>query len=97
MLLRQNCNLDIQNFLVNAFISDSLPIDDVNFLRIIHLLFRMALPVLKMKLNNEIKPYQLRKTLDDKRSEMETLYRENETIINDNQWDLLYNPVKGTH
>lgn len=75
--------------------TDSLPIDDVNFLRIIHLLFRMALPVLKMKLNNEIKPYQLRKTLDDKRSEMETLYRENETIINDNQWDLLYNPVKG--
>lgn len=55
----------------------------------------MACPVLKMKLNNEIKPYQLRKRLDDNRLEMETQYRKNQTIINDNQWDLLYNPVKG--
>lgn len=73
----------------------TLPTDEVNFLRIVHLLFRVACPVLKMKLNDEIKPNELRKTLDENRLKMETQYRKNETIINDYQWGLLYNSVKG--
>lgn len=61
----------------------------------IHLLFRVACPVVRMILNNAIKPNQLRETLDKKRSKMEIQYRESENIIDDNQWGLLYDSIKG--
>lgn len=76
------------------FISGTVNSNDVKFLRMIHILFRVACPVVRMIFNNEIKPNQLRKTLDDNRLKMETLYRDNETIINEYQWGLLYD--KGT-
>lgn len=62
----------------------------------IYLLYRVVCPVVRMKFNNEIKPCQLGKTLDENKLNMKEQYRDNKTIINDHQWDLLYNHDKGT-
>lgn len=70
--------------------------DEVNFLRMIHILVRVACPLVRMYFDKEIHPDQLRKTLDENRSEMFTRYRKNNTIINDCQWRLLYGPYIGT-
>lgn len=68
----------------------------MNFLRIIHLLFRVACPVVRMTFDREIQPNQLRNKLDRKKLLMEKLYRKRGTIINDYQWDILFKKVKGT-
>ncbi|CAC5389978.1 unnamed protein product [Mytilus coruscus] len=69
--------------------------DEVNYLRLIHLLFRVACPIVRMKFNHEIQPNQLRKTLDKNKRKIEKFYRRKETIINDYQWDLLFGHFKG--
>lgn len=56
----------------------------------IHLLFRVACPIVRMMFNHEIQSDQLRKTLDKKKLAMEKMYRKKEKIINNFQWDLLY-------
>ncbi|CAC5408766.1 unnamed protein product [Mytilus coruscus] len=66
--------------------------DEVNFLRIVHLLVNVACPVVRIFFNNEIKPDQLRKTLDKNKQEMVKRYRKKDTIINDSQWYLLFGP-----
>ncbi|CAC5408763.1 unnamed protein product [Mytilus coruscus] len=69
--------------------------DEVHFLRIVHLLFSVACPVVRMLFNREIQPNQLRKTLDENKMAMEKRYRKKEKIINDYQWDLMYKNAKG--
>lgn len=69
----------------------------MNFLRIIHILFRVAWPVVRMAFNHEIQPDQLRSLLDKKRKLMEKTYRNKEKKINNYQWDLLYGHEKGMH
>ncbi|CAC5408778.1 unnamed protein product [Mytilus coruscus] len=75
--------------------NSELTTDEVNYLRMIHLLVRVACPVVRMYFDKEIQPDQLRKTLDKYRSEMVTRYRKKDTIINDSQWSLLYGPYIG--
>ncbi|CAC5424761.1 unnamed protein product [Mytilus coruscus] len=76
-------------------VDTSLRLDEANYLRIIHLLFRVACPVVRMTFNYEIQPNQLRKTLDKKKALMNKKYRKREKKINDFQWNLLYGSVKG--
>ncbi|CAC5408762.1 unnamed protein product [Mytilus coruscus] len=64
--------------------------DEVKFLRIVHLLFSVACPVVRMAFNHEIQPNQLRKTLDKNKTLLEKLYRRTDKIINDFQWNLLF-------
>ncbi|XP_076081132.1 uncharacterized protein LOC143052043 [Mytilus galloprovincialis] len=68
---------------------NQLTTDEINFLRMIHLLFRVACPVVRMKFNLEIKPNQLRKTLVKHNFNLNKRYRRKE-IINCVQWELLY-------
>ncbi|CAC5385483.1 unnamed protein product [Mytilus coruscus] len=80
---------------ISLGITSELTADEVNYLRMIHLLVRVACPVVRMYFDKEIQPDQLRKTLDKYRSEMVTRCRKNDTIINDFQWRLLYGPYIG--
>ncbi|VDI45556.1 Hypothetical predicted protein [Mytilus galloprovincialis] len=64
--------------------------DEVNFLRIVHLLFSVACPVVRMAFNHEIHPNQLRKTLNKNKILLEKLYRRKGKLINDFQWNLLF-------
>lgn len=68
--------------------------DEVNFLRLLHLLFRVAGPVVRMIFNREIQPNQLRKLLDKNKAKLEKQCRKKEKI-DSYQWDLLYKNVKG--
>ncbi|XP_052084059.1 uncharacterized protein LOC127721351 [Mytilus californianus] len=68
--------------------------EEVYFLRMIHLLFRVACPVVRMTFDHEIQPNQLRRSLDKNKTLMNKRYRKKEKIINDCQWDLLYRSVK---
>lgn len=63
----------------------------------VHLLVRVACPVVRLFFNNEIKPDQLRKTLDKKKPEIVKQYRKKDTIINDSQWNLLFGPDIGEY
>lgn len=76
------------------FIPDAITKDEVRCLRLIHLLFRVACPVVRMTFNHEIQPNQLRKTLDRNKALLAKLYRRTGNIINDFQWSLLF---KGTY
>ncbi|CAC5410001.1 unnamed protein product [Mytilus coruscus] len=67
-----------------------LTTDGVSFLRIVHLLFSVACPAVRMAFNHEIQPNQLRKVLDKNKALLEKLYRRKEKIINDYQWNLLF-------
>ncbi|CAC5417520.1 unnamed protein product [Mytilus coruscus] len=69
---------------------DALTKDEVRFLRLIHLLFRVACPVVRMTFNHEIHPNQLRKTLHRNKALLAKLYRRTGNIINDFQWNLLF-------
>ncbi|XP_063438793.1 uncharacterized protein LOC134719763 [Mytilus trossulus] len=60
----------------------------------VHLLFRLACPVVRMVLNHEIKPEKLQKTLDDNKGEMTKKHRRKTQLINKFQWDLLYKGTK---
>ncbi|CAC5403771.1 unnamed protein product [Mytilus coruscus] len=64
--------------------------DEVYFLRMVHLLFRVACPVVRMIFNDEIQPDQLRKTLDKNRKALEKRYRKKKMVINEAQWDKLF-------
>ncbi|CAC5416347.1 unnamed protein product [Mytilus coruscus] len=64
--------------------------DEVNFLRMVHLLFSVACSVVRMAFNHEIQPNQLRKTLDRNKTLLEKVYRRKDKIINDFQWNLLF-------
>lgn len=79
------------------FIEGKLTSDELNFLRIVHLLNRVACPVVRIIFNNEIKPDKLRITLDKNKLEMVKRYRKKDTIINDFQWGLLFGSKKGTN
>lgn len=72
-----------------------LTTDEIYYLRMIHLIFRVACPVVRMIFNQEIKPNQLQKTLDKYKTKMKKQYRKREKIINNQQWDLLYRRNKG--
>ncbi|CAC5389986.1 unnamed protein product [Mytilus coruscus] len=72
------------------FILGQLITDEVNYLRIIHLLFRVASQVVRITFNHEIQPNQLRKTLNINKAALEKKYRKREKIINDFQWNLLF-------
>lgn len=61
-----------------------------------HLLFRIACPVVRIIFDHEIQPKQLRKTLNKYKLDIENRYRKRTTIINDVQWNLLFGSVKGT-
>ncbi|CAC5410004.1 unnamed protein product [Mytilus coruscus] len=67
-----------------------LATDEVHFLRLIHLLFRVTCPVVRMIFNYEIQPDQLRKILDKNKLKMLIRYRKKDAIIHDLQWGLLY-------
>lgn len=71
--------------------------EENNFLRLIHLVFRVACPVVRMIFNIEIQPNQLRCLLDKNKELLNKQYRKTEKKINDVQWDLLFPKVKGTH
>ncbi|CAG2195655.1 unnamed protein product [Mytilus edulis] len=59
--------------------------DEVNYLRLIHVLFRVACPVVRMIFNYEIKPNQLRSTLDKNKRKLEQIYRRKEKVLSDYQ------------
>lgn len=94
LISNQTFSFDINNYL---FIKDKPTTDEVNFLRMVHLLVRVACPVVRMFFNNEIKPDQLRKTLDKKKQEIIKRYRKKDTIINDSQWYILFGPDMGKY
>ncbi|CAC5400771.1 unnamed protein product [Mytilus coruscus] len=73
----------------------NLPTEEIFFLRIFHLLFRVAGPVVRLLFNNEIKPDKLRRTLNENKDSLEKLYRKKDKIIEDFQWELLFPKVKG--
>lgn len=79
------------------FISVELTSEERMFLRVVHLLFRVACPVVRMIFNHEIQPNQLRNTLLINRTGMEKQFRKKEKIINNFQWALLYTNTKGKH
>lgn len=82
------------------FIADIVTTDEVNYLRLIHLLFRVTCPVVRMFFNDEFKPHQLRKTLNRNKSVMEKQYKKKDGIISKDQFDLLYGQhgqVKGKY
>ncbi|XP_071139634.1 uncharacterized protein [Mytilus edulis] len=73
-------------------------VDDIKYyLRIVHLLFRVVCPVVRMYFNQDtcIKPEQLRKTLDTNKAQLRRKYRMKDFVINNDQWKLLYDHVKG--
>lgn len=67
-----------------------LTTDEVNFLRLVHLLVRVACPVVRMYFNKEIQPDQLRKTLDKNKQKIIKRYRKKNTILNESEWNLLF-------
>lgn len=67
-----------------------------NFLRIVHLLFRVVCPVVRMQFDYEIQPNQLQKTLFQYKPELENKYRKKDDSISNYQWDLLYKNAEGT-
>lgn len=69
---------------------DAVQKDEVRCLRLIHLLFRVACPVVRLIFNHEIQPNQLRKSLDRNKALLAKLYRKTGNIINDFQWNLLF-------
>ncbi|CAC5359910.1 unnamed protein product [Mytilus coruscus] len=69
---------------------DTITTDDVRILRLFHLLFRVACPVVRMTFNKEIQPIQLREKLDKCKKDLEDQYRKTDAIINNIQWDLLF-------
>ncbi|XP_063438791.1 uncharacterized protein LOC134719760 [Mytilus trossulus] len=73
-----------------------LTMDEVNYLRLIHILFRVACPVVRMRFNHEIHPDQLRRTLDKNKLEINKNYRMKRTIFDDYQWHLLFGHSKVT-
>lgn len=79
-----------------SFIIGELTTKEVFFLRIIHLLYRVTCPAVRMAFDNEIQPNQLQKWLNGNKSQMIKRYRTNERVINDFQWDLLYKKFQGT-
>ncbi|XP_052063895.1 uncharacterized protein LOC127703857 [Mytilus californianus] len=56
----------------------------------VHLLFSVACPVVRLAFNHEIQQNKLRKTLDRNKALLEKLYRRKDKIINDFQWNLLF-------
>ncbi|CAC5359911.1 unnamed protein product [Mytilus coruscus] len=74
---------------------DTITTDDVRILRLFHLLFRVACPVVRMTFNKEIQPIQLREKLDKCKKDLEDQYRKTDAIINNIQWDLLFKHDKG--
>lgn len=78
------------------FIPAKVTREEVYYLKIIYLLYRIACPVVRMTFDQEIQPKQLRKTLDRYKLELEKRYRKKDTIINDVQWGLLFGSKKGT-
>lgn len=74
---------------------DTITTDDVRILRLFHLLFRVACPVVRMTFNKEIPPIQLREKLDKCKKDLEDHYRKTDAIINNIQWDLLYKQGRG--
>ncbi|CAC5359909.1 unnamed protein product [Mytilus coruscus] len=69
---------------------DKVTADEINFLRMVHLLFRVACPVVRLTFNHEIQPKHLRRTLNKYRAKMKEQYKKNENVLNNCQWDLLY-------
>ncbi|XP_052063861.1 uncharacterized protein LOC127703825 [Mytilus californianus] len=70
--------------------------DEMNFLRIVHLLVRVACPVVRSIFNSEIQPNQLRKTLYRNKQKIVKRYRKKDTFINDFHWSKLFAPDIGT-
>ncbi|CAC5365748.1 unnamed protein product [Mytilus coruscus] len=68
--------------------------DEVNYLRLIHLLFRVACPVVRTIFNHEIHPNQLRRTLYKNKREIEKIYRRKDKIVDEYQWNLLFGHSK---
>ncbi|CAC5424765.1 unnamed protein product [Mytilus coruscus] len=73
----------------------NLSMEEINYLRLVHLLFKVAHPVVRMIFDNVIAPNQLRNTLDRYKTLLEKQYRGTKNGINDFQWNLLYKPVQG--
>ncbi|CAG2211280.1 unnamed protein product [Mytilus edulis] len=64
--------------------------DEVNYLRMVLLLYRVVRPAVRIYFNHEIEPKLLRKTLKKNLTKMKNIYRKkNHSVINDDQWNLL--------
>lgn len=72
------------------FFPAKLTPEERNLFRIIHLMYRVACPVVRMTFNQEIKPEKLQQTLNLNKNKLEKQYRRKVKIITDDQWDLLY-------
>ncbi|CAC5416345.1 unnamed protein product [Mytilus coruscus] len=91
----EDCSCHVKSCPVNLTLSSAEQVtEEMYYLRLIHLLFRVTCPVVRMKFNHEIQPNQLRKTLDGQKAVLEKMYRKKEKIINDSQWSLLFGRVK---
>ncbi|CAC5359917.1 unnamed protein product [Mytilus coruscus] len=83
-----------------AFNRTKLTTDEVHFLRVIHILFRVVYPVVRMTIDHKIKQIEQENELRKTRkrgnvdSEMETGYRNNETNFNDHDSDQLSKRVE---
>ncbi|CAG2211263.1 unnamed protein product [Mytilus edulis] len=73
----------------------NLSIEEINYLRLVRLLFRVAHPVVRKIFDNVIAPNQLRTTLDRCKTLLEKQYRDTKIGINDFQWNLLYDQLQG--
>lgn len=77
------------------FIPDKVTAEEINFIRMVHLLFRVACPVVQLTFNHEIQPEHLQRTLNKHKAKMKEQYKKNENVFNNCQWDLLYKNTKG--
>lgn len=68
---------------------------EVNYLRMIHLLFRVVCPVVRNCFDYEIEPKQLRSILNKNQATLRKHYRQKDNIVDDAQWCILFGKAKG--
>lgn len=84
-------------FYINVVFCQALQTTDteVNYLRMIHLLFRVVAPVVRTFFDYEIEPKQLQNILNEHQMLLRKQYRQKDNIFDDAQWSLLFGKTKG--